>query len=373
MKIIWSTGDFKPNGAPVEGFPILLGADGMINATIHDYLVELLLQSARCPSRATWANYAYSLAGFFSYLEDASRSWKEEPLHGRTSVVSDYRRELVRAGLKRSSINAKLECVARFYQYARSRGFIDGLPFAMVPVIATVTGTHSRQSARREMTCPDVKLRASKSILRILSAHEASCFLQGFENESHKLMARLQLETGIRVEELVTFPASSVSDPDMSRDQRAFVVVRLSPQEMKTKGEVERAIHVPRGLMKALWIYKATVRSLRSASPGPQLFVTQQGSAYKTRSVWKIYRANSSLPGRTVNPHLLRHTYATHTLVALSRRMNVGNALLYVRDRLGHASVKTTETYLHYADDLAVSVAEQYQSEITKMIQGGKS
>jgi integrase/recombinase XerC len=51
-------------------------------------------------------------------------------------------------------------------------------------------------------------------------------------------------------------------------------------------------------------------------------------------------------------PHLLRHTFATHTLRA---RPN----LRAVQELLGHSSVTTTQRYTHMnADDLRQQVAE---------------
>lgn len=49
-----------------------------------------------------------------------------------------------------------------------------------------------------------------------------------------------------------------------------------------------------------------------------------------------------------VTPHTLRHTYATHTLYEMRQRKTQIDPLLYIRDRLGHSSILTTEKYLHY-------------------------
>jgi integrase len=70
---------------------------------------------------------------------------------------------------------------------------------------------------------------------------------------------------------------------------------------------------------------------------------------------------------------MLRHTYATHMLAALAKSRNVGNALLYIRDRLGHSSVKTTEKYLHYVDAVAESIMDEYQNDLTALLAGGST
>jgi integrase/recombinase XerD len=59
-----------------------------------------------------------------------------------------------------------------------------------------------------------------------------------------------------------------------------------------------------------------------------------------------------------VHLHALRHTYATHTLYSLNRLKAMGkyhgDPLLFVMNRLGHASINTTMKYLHALDDLDV-------------------
>jgi len=38
--------------------------------------------------------------------------------------------------------------------------------------------------------------------------------------------------------------------------------------------------------------------------------------------------------------------------------------LIYVRDRLGHSSITTTEKYLHFLDDIEDDLRTSYQEEI---------
>lgn len=53
--------------------------------------------------------------------------------------------------------------------------------------------------------------------------------------------------------------------------------------------------------------------------------------------------------------HLLRHTYATHTLVTLqrNRERNRIEPVVVVQRQLGHASIQTTMVYLHLVNELA--------------------
>lgn len=371
MKLVWSTEDFKIAGESVSGFPLLLDRDGRLERIAHLFLIDNLLEQGGNPSRSTWRFYGYALFGFFSYLEDQQRQWNEARVLGRASVLASYRSYFSRRA-KRSTVNGRLDALVRLYEFAERNRLIAELPFAYKEA-EQPTSHDNRVGSRfvkRKTKVDGLRLRNRKNLLKVLSAQQCQLFIASLSNRTHFLMAQLQLTTGLRVDELVSFPKELVIDPRSAPNVRAFFPVVLRPSEMRTKGSVERTVHIPRELMASLWGYKAVDRTLRLQSTGnkpSELFVTERGKAFETRSVWKIYKEASGRLGFDVHPHILRHTYATHTIRCLSRKINVGNALLYVRDRLGHASVLSTEIYLHYADDLVITVMDDFQNELTEL------
>lgn len=373
MQLVWSNDEFKPCSVPVSGFPIHVHRDGTINPAVHSFLVNQLLQQGTAPSKKTWEFYGYSFQGYLKFLESHNRAWDEVPPVGKVSVLAAYRIWMQKHAKGRGTINGRLDVLTRFYQFAQKHGYVKALPFNLVERVAPQafqSGTHSRKARTATRNVADVKMKSKRTVVKILSAAEAKGFLDALKNRTHNLMARLQLATGIRVEELVTYPAKYVVDPRVHPHVKAFFNVKLDPKDMCTKGMVERTIHVPRALMAMLWAYKSLERVSRyrnSGNPQSALFLTEDGEEYATRSVWSIYRATDAAIGIRINPHLLRHTYATHTLKSLTKVMNRGNALFYVRNRLGHASIATTEKYLHYIDDAVVSIMDEYQSELTKI------
>ena len=64
---------------------------------------------------------------------------------------------------------------------------------------------------------------------------------------------------------------------------------------------------------------------------------------------------------------MLRHTYATHTLYEMRQRKTQIDPLLYIRDRLGHSSILTTEKYLHYLSEVEENLITSYQEEIDSL------
>ena len=69
-------------------------------------------------------------------------------------------------------------------------------------------------------------------------------------------------------------------------------------------------------------------------------------------------------------PHTLRHTYATHTLVALQRQRGETREgiepLVFLQKQLGHASIQTTMEYLHLVNELADSAVLTYDDELNE-------
>lgn len=373
MRLIFSTSDFRVSGLCFEGFPLLVDRDGGADEAVLCFCVYLLLHRGKATSKATWSVCGYALKDFLQFCEDHGRTWREAPVAGLPSVLAAYRTWAI--GTSRNSVstvNQRLDLLVRFYRFAQKHGYIDEAPFGLEPIRILSRERNDAPRRLRTHLAPDIKLRATRRILRVLSAADIEAFLSELKNESHHLMARLQLATGLRVEELVTFPLDFVTDP--RRDPEAsWIAVFLDPRKMRTKGSVARIIHIPSRLMSDLWKHAALVRPGRrnnGAKDPNTLFVTERGTSFLTRSVWNIYRIAGGRCGIKVNPHLLRHTYATHTLASLASARNIGSALLYVRDRLGHSSIATTEKYLHHVHDASLQIASAYHTELSALMQG---
>jgi len=220
----------------------------------------------------------------------------------------------------------------------------------------------------------DVMPRKQKDLIKFLSLDQVKALLHATTNIHHKTILRLALHTGLRREELATFPLAYVFNPDRTASHERNVRITLDPYDghgMKTKGNKARDIVMGRRLMSALHDYAVHYRGERAAyrtTKQDALFLSETGEPYALDGKhlrWVASSAGKRI-GVKVYPHLLRHTYATQTLVALQRQRGDSKIepLVFLQRQLGHSSIETTMVYLHVVNELADNAVLAYDKEL---------
>jgi len=130
--------------------------------------------------------------------------------------------------------------------------------------------------------------------------------------------------TGLRRSELIQLKISDIDS------ERMVLNIRGS------KGKKDRMSLLSENVLKALRNY------YKEYKPKEYLFEGTKGGKYSATSVANILRNASHKAGitKSVTPHMLRHSFATHLL-------EQGTDLRYIQELLGHNSSKTTEIYTH--------------------------
>ena len=142
---------------------------------------------------------------------------------------------------------------------------------------------------------------------------------------------------------------------------------------MLTKGSKPRDVYVSCQFMAELYRYVSTIRGERaslSKTPQKALFLNQLGEPYSEggKSFNRIISEIGKRAGIKVHTHMLRHTYATHTLLSLQRSPASGlDPLVFVQRQLGHSSIQTTMVYLHLVNEMADDAVLAYDDELNAM------
>ena len=110
------------------------------------------------------------------------------------------------------------------------------------------------------------------------------------------------------------------------------------------KGNKERLVPIGTPALEAIALYRTGYRNHQSPQRGSEglLFLNARGSRLSRVTAFHTVKAAVAAAGirRPVSPHTLRHCFATHLIEG-------GADLKAVQDMLGHASITTTEIYLH--------------------------
>jgi len=158
-----------------------------------------------------------------------------------------------------------------------------------------------------------------------------------------RAMIELLYATGLRVSELVGVRLADL---------------RLAEHYLTCVGKGRKERLVPIGEQAADWIrrYQATARrELLRGRASPRLFVNARGGALSRVGFWKILKrhARTARLPRTISPHVLRHSFATHLLER-------GADLRAIQLMLGHADLSTTQIYTHVLEARLRTVYDRF-------------
>ena len=268
------------------------------------------MSAERGLSEHTLTAYRYDLTQFLAALaaQDVADIKAVTPGH-----VYGFLAGLRRQGLRPASIMRKAISVRLWMQFLCRDGHRPD-----DPTLAVETGKLA-QRLPTTLSLPEIE--------RLLTAPP--------EGTAAGLRDRAMLETmygsGLRVSELMALKCEDV-------DLRARLVRPFG------KGGKERQVPLGDGAHDTLTAYLASARPLLLAKkpPTPFLFVTRQGGPMTRRHFLILVKAYAREAGivRTISPHVLRHSFATHLLSG-------GADLRAIQEMLGHASVQTTQRYTH--------------------------
>lgn len=339
------------------------------------YLFHVAVIKGRTASPKTWQTYANHLNEFFGFLEANNLVWNQI----NETHAAAWRDAMLERGCQRSTVNQRLRCVSAFYDWAHKDGRIAIMPFGKEDIwVSKPNGflAHVDASGGR-VKANELTLRTHKATPQFLHLDQAKTFLEATTPYRLKLMGYMMLLTGMRREEVVGLDYRVLPNP-AGHDSNKLIRMVLDPAITPTKGSKERTVMLPYDLAVALYRYftfewpKLNARYKRMhGQETTRLFLSREAEHLSISGLNNAFNKISSKTEIKCHPHMLRHTYGTYELLRMTQQKTQSQALLWVRDRMGHSSITTTEKYIHAADLIKHDDVDGYQAEICEALRRG--
>lgn len=277
-----------------------------IASIIEDFEAHLLLE--RGLSRNSIMSYGNDVRHLADFLQERNirlDEVKEEDLHELMTLVHEL-------GISPRSQARMLSGVKSFFKFLMLEGYLEENPSEFI------------EAPKLSRDLPDV-----------LSVEEIDAMIASIPSEkeesvrNHAIIETLY-GSGLRVSELVN---ARISRLDLYEN---LLIV-------EGKGSKERLVPVSPVAAELIKEWLA-VRSRMNIKPEGSdiLFINRRGRPLTRVMIFYIIKQLAELAGiqKTVSPHTLRHSFATHLLEG-------GANLRAIQEMLGHESISTTELYIH--------------------------
>jgi len=243
-------------------------------------------------SQSTIKTYTFFIADFINF-------YRKTPLNNLTNRAVELFIENV--------------FITRNYSISTQRQFISALKIFIVFYPHTEINDLVLERPKKSRKLPSVL--SQEEVLKIISSTQ---------NLKHRAILVLIYSYGLRISELVNL---ELTDFHIQRKQ---LVIKNG------KGRKDRYVSLADSFIPLLSNY------YHSYKPKFYFVEGQKGGKYSTESVRQFLKKSCVKANikKTVTPHTLRHSYATHLL-------ENGVDIRYIQSLLGHAKPETTMIYTH--------------------------
>lgn len=266
------------------------------------------LQYQKNYSEYTIENYCSDIIQYLDYLASEGINFKKieySDLRFYLMYLKEEKNE------NNSSIDRKLSALRGFYRFLATEKITDNNAFSLV------TGLKKEKKLPRYFEYNELE-----ELFKVPDLRTAL-------GQRDRLILEMLYATGLRVGELVSV---KVSDIDLG--SRVILVVG--------KGNKERRVTYGDYCHDALKLYLSDGYLKLNKNVSDYLFLNNNGEVITERGIRYVLDQvikKTSL-NKSISPHVLRHSFATHLL-------NEGCDLLTVQKLLGHESISATQIYTH--------------------------
>ncbi|UCD04669.1 MAG: tyrosine recombinase XerC [candidate division WOR-3 bacterium] len=250
-------------------------------------------------SEHTIRAYQKDIESFFAFLSEEDISSVD------SNAISFFLAFLMKYGLDKTTVARKLSSLKSYFKALKRMGVISENPAELI------------RTPKKKKHLPG-----------FLTYEQIEDGLKIEDPRDHAMM-ELLYSCGLRASELTGL---NVDDVDFQKDE-----VRVMG-----KGGKERILPMGRRAREAVGAYLKTRAQPGADNARNALFLNFRGGRLSSRSLQRIVRKHLLKVARAsgTNPHILRHTFATHLLER-------GADLRAVQELLGHVSLSTVQIYTH--------------------------
>ena len=272
--------------------------------TFRDFL---LIERRRAVN--TVESYGRDVESFFYWLQENE---DVSPANWSKSIVIDYLKDKREKGKSDTTLRRHLASIRALARLLVRDGY-----------------------AKEDFTADIAQPAKWKRLPKTLSQEEMSKILLAPDGKTpqavrDKAMFELLYATGMRVSEIIRLKLNQIEL------ESGFCIVH-------GKGDKSRLVPIGDAAKDMLADYLGAARqSLLRARKSDYVFLTGRGGPMTRQAFWaRVKRwAKEAGVGKSVSPHVFRHSFATHLL-------NHGADLRAVQAMLGHSDISTTEVYTH--------------------------
>lgn len=258
----------------------------------------------------TLTAYKTDLNQYVQYLQKQGITKPEQAT--KVNVIG-YLIQLQKSELVASTISRKLAALKTFYRFLFNEDIIHLDP------TATLEAPRLNQYLPQVMTLSEVE--------QLLNQPKGHSVL----GQRDKAMLELLYATGIRVSELISLDVADIN-------------LKIGFIRCLGKGSKERI--VPLGTVASQqvqqYLNNSRLKLIRANDKEQAIFINRSGNRLSRQGFWKLIKKHARECGitKSITPHTMRHSFATHLL-------ENGADLRAVQEMLGHADISTTQIYTH--------------------------
>ena len=289
-----------------------------------------------------WLQLERSLAehSVEAYLHDIGKLTDHLQLTGRTVSPAD---------ISLKDLEAFIEWIHELGMTPASQArIISGLrsffKYCVMEQIVTADPTVLMEGPKVRRKLPDVL--SYDEIEKIISAIDLSTP----EGGRNKAILETMYSCGLRVSVLVNLRISNL-------------YLDVGFIKVLGKGDKERLVPIGQEAVKYIQIYRNNIRVHVPVVRGEEdiLFLNRRGKRLTRVMIFLILKELVSTAGigKSISPHSLRHSFATHLVEG-------GADLRAVQEMLGHESITTTEIYTHLDREYLRTTLHQYHPAYNK-------